>query len=54
MSTRANIKFSDKWDNYYIDRSHDGFPDNILPDIKETILSNPIDPETAIKKRFKI
>ena len=37
MSTRANIKFSDKWDNYYIDRSHDGFPDNILPDIKETI-----------------
>ena len=37
MSTRAKIKFSDKWDNYYIDRSHDGFPDNILPDIKETI-----------------
>ena len=37
MSTRANIKFSDKWDTFYLDRSHDGFPDNILPDINEAI-----------------
>ena len=37
MSTRANIKFSDKWDVFYLDRSHDGFPNNILPDIKDAI-----------------
>lgn len=37
MSTRANIKFQDGEDFIHIDRSHDGFPDVILPDIKETI-----------------
>lgn len=37
MSTRANIRFEDEWGAMHIDRSHDGFPDVILPDIKETI-----------------
>jgi len=38
MSTRANIRFEDEWgDAIHIDRSHDGFPDNILPDIEETL-----------------
>ena len=37
MSTRGNIEFSDKWDTFFIDRSHDAFPDNILADIKETV-----------------
>lgn len=37
MSTRANIRFEDGYGKIYIDRSHDGFPDIILADIKETI-----------------
>ena len=37
MSTRANIKFQDGNDIIHLDRSHDGFPDVILPDIKEAI-----------------
>ena len=37
MSTRANIKFQDGNDIIHIDRSHDGYPDVILPDIKEVI-----------------
>jgi hypothetical protein len=37
MSTRANIKFQDGNDFIHVDRSHDGFPENILADIKETI-----------------
>jgi hypothetical protein len=37
MSTRANIHFSDDYDNFYVDSSHDGFPENILPDIEKTI-----------------
>lgn len=37
MSTRANIKFQDGEDYIHIDRSHDGFPDVILPDIKAAI-----------------
>jgi hypothetical protein len=37
MSTRANIKFQDGNDFIHIDRSHDGFPENILADIKETV-----------------
>ena len=38
MSTRANIKFQDEYDkDIHIDRSHDGFPENILPDIKLAI-----------------
>jgi hypothetical protein len=39
MSTRATIKFQDKWDTYYVYRHCDGFPENILPDIKDTIKS---------------
>lgn len=37
MSTRANIKFQDGNDFIHIDRSHDGFPENILADIKEAV-----------------
>lgn len=37
MSTRANIKFQDGDDFIHIDRSHDGYPDNVLADIKEAI-----------------
>lgn len=37
MSTRANIRFEDEYDSIHIDRSHDGFPDNVLSDIKEVI-----------------
>lgn len=37
MSTRANIRFEDEYGSIHIDRSHDGFPDNVLPDILETI-----------------
>ncbi len=37
MSTRANIKFQDERDIIHIDRSHDGFPENILADIKEAV-----------------
>ena len=37
MSTRANIRFQDGDDFICIDRSHDGHPENILADIKETI-----------------
>lgn len=33
MSTRANIEFRDGLDSINIMRGHDGFPDNILPDI---------------------
>ena len=36
MSTRANIRFEDEYGAMHVDRSHDGFPDNILSDIKET------------------
>ena len=36
MSTRANIEFKDSWGkSIRIDRSHDGFPDVILPDLQE-------------------
>jgi len=37
MSTRANIKFKCGDDILHVDRSHDGFPDNILPDIDAAI-----------------
>lgn len=37
MSTRANIKFLDDLGYVHIDRSHDGFPEVILPDIKAAI-----------------
>ena len=37
MSTRANIRFEDDYGAIHINRSHDGYPENILKDIKETI-----------------
>ena len=37
MSTRANIKFQDEYTTFHVDRSHDGFPDNVLPDIESAI-----------------
>jgi len=37
MSTRCIIKISDKWDTFYIDRTHDAFPDIIIPDIESVI-----------------
>ena len=38
MSTRACIEFIGKYgDKFHIYRHCDGFPDNILPDIKETV-----------------
>ena len=37
MSTRANIRFEDEYGSMHVDRSHDGYPDIILSDIKETI-----------------
>lgn len=37
MSTRANIKFQDGNNFIHIDRSHDGFPENVLADIRKTI-----------------
>ncbi len=37
MSTRANIKFQDCDDIIHLDRSHDGFPENVLQDIKVVV-----------------
>lgn len=37
MSTRATIKFTDREDTFFVYRGHDGFPENILDDIKNTI-----------------
>lgn len=38
MSTRANIKFINEYEDFiHIDRSHDGYPENVLNDILETI-----------------
>jgi hypothetical protein len=37
MSTRATIKFEDDYNTFHVHRSHDGFPDIIIPDIEETI-----------------
>jgi len=37
MSTRANIRFEDGSDFICIDRSHDGFPENVLQDIQQAI-----------------
>jgi hypothetical protein len=37
MSTRATIKFSEGDYQYFVYRGHDGFPENILCDIKDTI-----------------
>lgn len=38
MSTRSNIKIEDEYGRvFFIDRSHDGFPENILPDIEAVV-----------------
>lgn len=37
MSTRATIEFTDGDEIYYVYRGHDGFPKNILQDIKACI-----------------
>lgn len=37
MSTRATIKFSDGDEQYYVYRDCDGFPENILPDLRRSI-----------------
>lgn len=38
MSTRAGIIFQDEFDRkIHIDRSHDGFPNIVLQDIRETL-----------------
>jgi hypothetical protein len=37
MSTRASIKFSDSYDEFFLYRHSDGFPENVLSDIEETV-----------------
>ena len=38
MATRATIEFSDDdYYKYYVYRHHDGFPENILKDLQDTI-----------------
>ena len=37
MSTRATIKFTDGDETFFVYRGHDGFPENILPDISAAI-----------------
>lgn len=37
MGTRATIRFKDKWDEFFVYRGNDGFPENVLKDIKEVI-----------------
>lgn len=38
MSTIATIKFEDEYgDSFFVYRSHDGFPENVMADIKEVI-----------------
>jgi len=38
MGTRATIQFSvDDDEQYFVYRGHDGFPENIMPDIEKTI-----------------
>jgi len=37
MSTRASILFRELGHELYLDRSHDGFPENVVADIKEVI-----------------
>jgi len=40
MSTRATIEFKDGSEKVYIYRGHDGFPEDILPDIERAIKIN--------------
>lgn len=37
MGTRATIRFKDGEEEYFVYRGHDGFPDNVLADINETL-----------------
>jgi hypothetical protein len=37
MSTGAAIEFRDSHDTFWLFRSHDGFPDEVLPDLKEGV-----------------
>lgn len=37
MSTRAIIAFEAEDNVFYVDRSHDGFPEDVLPDIELTL-----------------
>lgn len=37
MGTRATIKFKDEYDEYYVYRGHDGYPENVEKDIKEVL-----------------
>lgn len=35
MGTRASIKITDRNDTFWVYRGHDGFPENILPDLQK-------------------
>ena len=37
MGTRATIKFKDGYDEFYVYRGHDGYPENVLPDLQIAI-----------------
>lgn len=37
MSTRATIRFKDEYDEYFVYRHSDGFPEIILPHLQELI-----------------
>lgn len=37
MGTRATVEITDGHETYFIYHGHDGFPDNILPDITAAI-----------------
>lgn len=37
MSTRATIQFKDGDEQFYVYRDCDGYPENILPDLKKAI-----------------
>jgi hypothetical protein len=37
MGTRASIIFRDEWDEFFVYRGHDGYPENIIRDIEQSI-----------------
>lgn len=37
MGTRATIKFKYDDEEYFVYRGHDGYPENIIPDIEATL-----------------
>jgi hypothetical protein len=37
MSTRATIKFKDRNEEFFVYRHHDGFPENVIQDIKDVL-----------------